>query len=242
MRTATRTHAAPEGRRVATATTTARAMMTESTRARVARDVASRDGATAARRGKKTRARADEDARGTRGDLTSTPEGGRYDEITDKWIPEKPVSVVEGASYGIVGLIGLGIAAGAVWFGASELLTTPREQKVFNAAMDKLHEDVRVTVALGSPMTGYGSESRSRSARHRIAHRVVIDERGRERLRVQFHARGARGSAVVHAEAGLDESTGKWEFQYIVVDVQGANPTRIHVVSPQAQPQRLVAL
>ena len=152
------------------------------------------------------------------------------------------MSVVEGASYGAVGLIGLGIAAGAVWYGASELLVTPREQKVFNAAMDKLHDDVRVTVALGSPMTGYGSESRSRSARHRIAHRVVIDERGRERLRVQFHARGARGSAVVHAEAGLDESTGKWEFQYIIVDVQGANPTRIHVVSPQAQPKRLVAL
>tara|TARA_B110000003_G_scaffold251306_1_gene264969 strand:- start:285 stop:1208 length:924 start_codon:yes stop_codon:yes gene_type:complete len=226
----------------ATAATTARATVAGPTRARLARDAMSRDRAYATRRGTKSSSSADEAASGTRGDLASTPESGRYDEITDKWIPEKPVSVVEGASYGAVGLIGLGIAAGAVWYGASELLVTPREQKVFNAAMDKLHDDVRVTVALGSPMTGYGSESRSRSARHRIAHRVVIDERGRERLRVQFHARGARGSAVVHAEAGLDESTGKWEFQYIIVDVQGANPTRIHVVSPQARPRRLVAL
>ena len=178
-----------------------------------------------------------------RSDLAATPErGGRYDEITDKWIPEKPVSAVEGASYGLVGMIGLGIAAGAVWFGARELLVTPREQRVFDAAMDKLREDVRVTVAVGTPMTGYGSESRSRSARHRIPHRVVIDERGRERVLVQFHVRGSRGSAVVRAEAGLQETTGEWEFQYIIVDVQGAHATRIQVVSPQAAPQRLVAL
>jgi import inner membrane translocase subunit TIM21 len=178
-----------------------------------------------------------------RSDLAATPEeGGTYDEITDKWIPEKPVSAVEGASYGLVGLVGLGIAAGAVWFGARELLVTPREQRVFDAAMDKLREDVRVSVAVGTPMTGYGSESRSRSARHRIPHRVVIDERGRERVLVQFHVRGSRGSAVVRAEAGMQETTGEWEFQYIIVDVQGAHATRIQVVSPQAAPQRLVAL
>jgi len=178
-----------------------------------------------------------------RADLAAMPErGGRYDEITDKWIPEKPVSAVEGASYGLVGMVGLGIAAGAVWFGARELLVTPREQRVFDAAMDKLREDVRVTVAVGTPMTGYGSESRSRSARHRIPYRVVIDERGRERVLVQFHVRGSRGSAVVRAEAGLQETTGEWEFQYIIVDVQGAYATRIQVVSPQAAPQRLVAL
>ena len=47
---------------------------------------------------------------------TDASRSGRYDEVTDKWIPEKPVSAVEGASYGVVGLIGLGIAAGAAWF------------------------------------------------------------------------------------------------------------------------------
>mgnify|MGYP001234471266 CR=1 FL=1 len=195
-----------------------------------------------------SRGRGKESSAGTgtareRNDLAATPEeGGAYDEITDKWIPEKPVSAVEGASYGLVGLVGLGIAAGAVWFGARELLVTPREQRMFDAAMEKLREDVRVSVAVGTPMTGYGSESRSRSARHRIPHRVVIDERGRERVLVQFHVRGSRGSAVVRAEAGMRETTGEWEFQYIIVDVQGAHATRIQVVSPQAAPQRLVAL
>jgi len=194
-------------------------------------------------RGKETSSKTTTGTSSERADLAATPErGGRYDEITDKWIPEKPVSAVEGASYGLVGIVGLGIAAGAVWFGARELLVTPREQRVFDAAMDKLREDVRVTVAVGTPMTGYGSESRSRSARHRIPYRVVIDERGRERVLVQFHVRGSRGSAVVRAEAGLQETTGEWEFQYIIVDVQGAHATRIQVVSPQAAPQRLVAL
>jgi len=167
---------------------------------------------------------------------------GRYDEITDKWIPEKPVSVIEGASYGVVGLLGLGVAAAAVWFGANELLVTPREQKVFNAAMTKLEDDPRIRISLGAPLTGYGSESRSRSARHRIAHQIVIDGRGRERVRVQFYARGARGSATVHAEAGTNAETGELEFSYIIADVAGAHGTRIQVVSPQQQPQRLVAL
>jgi len=108
--------------------------------------------------------------------------------------------------------------------------------------MGKLEEDPRVRVALGAPLTGYGSESRSRSARHRIAHQIVLDGRGRERVRVQFYARGSRGSATVHAEAGTNEETGEWEFSYIIADVQGAHGTRIAVVSPQSQPQRLVAL
>ena len=169
--------------------------------------------------------------------------GARYDEITDKWIPEKPVSAVEGASYGIVGLIGLAIAAAAVWFGVSELLLTPKEHLVMDAAMNKLREDVRVSVALGTPMTSYGSESRNRGARRSVAHRVVLDERGRERLLVQFYARGPRGSAIVRAECGIDAATGKWtDFRYIVADVQGASQARIEVVSPQAAPQRLVAL
>lgn len=173
---------------------------------------------------------------------TDASRSGRYDEVTDKWIPEKPVSAVEGASYGVVGLIGLGIAAGAAWFAANELLTTPREQRVFNAAMEKLNEDPRVTVAVGTPMTGYGSESRSRGARRSIPHRVVLDARGRERLLVQFHVRGPRGSAMVTAEAGLNAETGEWDFQYIIADVQGAHGRRIPVIAPQAAPQRLQAL
>jgi len=173
---------------------------------------------------------------------TDASRSGRYDEVTDKWIPEKPVSAVEGASYGVVGLIGLGIAAGAAWFAANELLTTPREQRVFNAAMEKLNEDPRVTVAVGTPMTGYGSESRSRGARRNIPHRVVLDARGRERLLVQFHVRGPRGSAMVTAEAGLNAETGDWDFQYIIADVQGAHGRRIPVIAPQAAPQRLQAL
>jgi len=200
-----------------------------------------------------TRARASSSARANDGKRATSDESrsqaiasattsGRYDEITDKWIPEKPVSAIEAGSYGVVGLIGLSVAAGAMWFGANELFGTPREQAVFSRAMGKLEEDPRVRVALGAPLTGYGSESRSRSARHRIAHQIVLDGRGRERVRVQFYARGSRGSATVHAEAGTNEETGEWEFSYIIADVQGAHGTRIAVVSPQSQPQRLVAL
>lgn len=55
---------------------------------------------------------------------------------------------------------------------------------MFNAVMDKLYDDVCVIVVFGLLMMGYGSESCSWSVRYRIVYRVVIDERGRERLRV----------------------------------------------------------
>lgn len=69
----------------------------------------------------------DEAASGTRGDLASTSESGWDDEIIDKWILEKLVSVVEGVLYGVVGLIGFGIVVGVVWYGVLELLVTSRE-------------------------------------------------------------------------------------------------------------------
>lgn len=42
----------------------------------------------------------------------------------------------------------------------------------------------QVTVRIGSPVTGYGSESRNRAARQRIPHRVWTDEDGVEHVEV----------------------------------------------------------
>ena len=52
-------------------------------------------------------------------------------------------------------------------------------------------EDPRVMVRLGAPITGYGVESRSRSARQRIRHRDYTDAAGVQHLQ----ARTAAGPA-----------------------------------------------
>lgn len=47
---------------------------------------------------------------------------------------------------------------------------------------------MQVMVRLGSPITGYGQESRNRAARQRISHRTYVDEEGVERVEVNSQA------------------------------------------------------
>jgi len=44
----------------------------------------------------------------------------------------------------------------------------------------------QVRVRIGSPITGYGQESRNRAARQRIPHRVWTDEEGVEHVEVNI--------------------------------------------------------
>lgn len=48
----------------------------------------------------------------------------------------------------------------------------------------------QIRVRIGSPITGYGQESRNRAARQRIPHRVWTDEDGAEHVEVKLLAFG----------------------------------------------------
>jgi import inner membrane translocase subunit TIM21 len=75
--------------------------------------------------------------------------------------------------------------AGAVlWAVVNELLIQPREYTAFNLSLDKLRDDPRIMVTLGTPVSGYGQESHNRAARQRIPHRVYNDNEGREHVQV----------------------------------------------------------
>ena len=165
-------------------------------------------------------------------DLARARRGDRYDEITDKWIPEKPVSATEAGGYTLVIAAGLAVALGAIWFSLKELILEPKEQAVFNAALKMIETDPRIAVRVGSPMTGYGGEGRSRSARRQLAHSTHVDGRGVEHVRVQGAVRGPSGKGRVHADAFKGEGGG-WEFAYLVVDV---GRDRIVVAQPKAGP------
>jgi import inner membrane translocase subunit TIM21 len=159
-------------------------------------------------------------------------EDEEFDEITDKWIPEKPVTKAETAGYFVVIVLGLGLAASALFFASKELFMSPKEYVAFNAALKQIELDPRVTSALGESITGYGSESRNRSQRQRIPHTIVRDPAsGREVVRVQFHARGARGNATVHAE--YDPSNAEEPFGYLIVDVERPRSMRLVVKEPR---------
>lgn len=75
-------------------------------------------------------------------------------------------------------------AAAVVWAVVNELLIQPREYTCFNLTLKKLQDDPRVTIRLGTPISGYGQESRNRQARQRIPHRTFVDQNGVEHTQV----------------------------------------------------------
>ncbi|KAJ6940161.1 mitochondrial import inner membrane translocase subunit TIM21 [Populus alba x Populus x berolinensis] len=103
-------------------------------------------------------------------------------------IPEKPVTFTEGASYSIIILAGLGVAAAAAYAVFKELIFEPKEYKIFNKALKRIQDDSQVRVRIGSPITGYGQESRNRAARQRIPNRIFTDEDGVEHVQVNCEA------------------------------------------------------
>ena len=88
-----------------------------------------------------------------------------------------------------------------LWTVANELLLQPREYTAFSLALDRLRDDPRVMVALGSPVSGYGQETRNRAARQRIPHRVYTDDRGVEHVQARSPPAAARCIHVVFRPA-----------------------------------------
>ncbi|GLJ48467.1 hypothetical protein SUGI_1023050 [Cryptomeria japonica] len=150
-----------------------------------------------------------------------------FDPLTDQ-IPEQPVTFAEGASYSLVILAGLAVAAGAAYAVFKELIFEPKEYKIFGKALERVQSDSQVKVRIGSPITGYGHESRNRAARQRIPHRKWSDEDGVERVEVNFYVRGPHGAGKVYSEMFKDKTDKNWKFTYLIVDV--TSPTRTQLM------------
>lgn len=186
-------------------------------------------------------------------------QGEAFDEITDKHIPQRPLGVVEGTSYSLVILAAIGFGIAILWTAVSSLLIQPKEYTCFNVTLDKLRDDPRVTVRLGTPISGYGQESRNRAARQRIPHRAYKDDNGTEHiqvrvhqhlsiyceplcwplqtliqpnvLQVQFHAKGPTGAALISADMYQDDAK-QWQWAFLYVDMTSPTPQRLVLTGP----------
>ncbi|QCE07715.1 Mitochondrial import inner membrane translocase subunit Tim21 [Vigna unguiculata] len=142
-------------------------------------------------------------------------------------IPEKPVTFVEGASYSVVILAGLGIAAAAGYAVFKELIFQPKEYKIYSKALKRIQDDGQVRVRIGSPITGYGQESRNRAARQRIPHRVWTDEEGVEHVEVNFYIRGPHGHGKVFCEMFKGSADNEWKFTYLIVEIRAPSTAQL---------------
>ncbi|KAE8660704.1 putative mitochondrial import inner membrane translocase subunit TIM21 [Hibiscus syriacus] len=143
-------------------------------------------------------------------------------------IPEKPVTFTEGASYSLIILVGLGIAAAAGYSVFKELIFQPKEYKVFNQALERIQNESQVRVRIGQPITGYGQETRNRAARQRIPNRIYTDENGIEHVEVNFYIRGPHGAGKVFAEMFKDKTDNKWKYTYLIVQIN--SPSRAELM------------
>ncbi|GAA0162619.1 hypothetical protein Leryth_014876 [Lithospermum erythrorhizon] len=146
-------------------------------------------------------------------------------------IPEKPVTFTEGASYTFIILIGLGLAAAAAYAVFKELIFEPKEYKIFGKALERIQNDGQVKVRIGSPITGYGSESRNRAARQRVPNKIWTDEDGVEHVEVNFYIRGPHGGGKVYAEMFKDSVDKQWKFMYLIVEVKSPTPAQLMLES-----------
>ncbi|ONK55693.1 uncharacterized protein A4U43_C10F40 [Asparagus officinalis] len=162
--------------------------------------------------------------KGTRKDISTVDDP--FDAPTYH-IPEKPVTFTEGASYSVIILAGLGVAGFAAYAVFKELIFEPKEYKIFGKALERIQHDSQVSVRIGSPVTGYGSESRNRAARQRIPNRVWTDEDGIEHVEVNFYIRGPHGAGKVYTEMFKDSSDNKWKFTYLIVEIKSPSPVKL---------------
>ncbi|KAK6945540.1 Mitochondrial import inner membrane translocase subunit Tim21 [Dillenia turbinata] len=135
-------------------------------------------------------------------------------------IPEKPVTFTEGASYSVVILAGLGIAALAGYAVFKELIFQPLEYKIFGQALKRVQDDGQVKARVGTPITGYGQESPNRAARQRIPTRKY-KEFDVEHVQINFLIRGPHGTGKVYAEKFKDNKDGQWKWMYLIVEIKG---------------------
>ncbi|AEE81815.1 putative mitochondrial import inner membrane translocase subunit TIM21 [Arabidopsis thaliana] len=146
-------------------------------------------------------------------------------------IPEKPVTFTEGASYSLVILAGLGVAGAAGYGVFKELIFQPKEYKVFDKALKRIQDDGQVRVRIGSPIKGYGQETRNRAARQRIPNRVFTDEDGVEHVEVNFYIRGPQGAGKVYTEMFKDKAEKEWKYTYLIVEILTPSPAKLMLES-----------
>uniref|UniRef100_A0A0K8TMR6 Mitochondrial import inner membrane translocase subunit Tim21 n=1 Tax=Tabanus bromius TaxID=304241 RepID=A0A0K8TMR6_TABBR len=120
------------------------------------------------------------------------------------------------ASYMGVILIGIGVTGIMFYTIFKELFSSKSPNSVYTEALSKCIEDPRVQDALGSPIKGFGEETRRGRRRH-VAH-SVFERNGVPHMRMQFYIKGIRNKATVHLEM-KENSSGKYEYRYMFVQL-----------------------
>ncbi|KAE8598232.1 hypothetical protein XENTR_v10016761 [Xenopus tropicalis] len=122
-------------------------------------------------------------------------------------------------TYFIVVLIGIGVTGGLFYVVFEELFSSSSPSKIYGEALEKCRSHPEVIGAFGEPIKGYGETTR-RGRRQHVSHMEYVKD-GIKCMRLKFYIEGLepRKQGTVHTEVKENPESGKYEFQYIFVEI-----------------------
>ncbi|KAM3929712.1 mitochondrial import inner membrane translocase subunit Tim21 [Leptodactylus fuscus] len=122
-------------------------------------------------------------------------------------------------TYLIVALIGAGITGGLLYVVFKELFSSSSPSKLYGNAFEKCRNHPEVIGALGEPIKAFGEATR-RGRRQHVASSEYLQD-GLKCMRLKFYISGSepRLQGVVHTSLKENPESKKYEFQYIIVEI-----------------------
>ncbi|KAM4704705.1 mitochondrial import inner membrane translocase subunit Tim21 [Rhinophrynus dorsalis] len=122
-------------------------------------------------------------------------------------------------TYFIVVLVGIGVTGGLFYVVFKELFSSSSPSKIYGEALEKCRSHPEVIGVFGEPIKGYGETTR-RGRRQHVSHIEYIKD-GIKCMRLKFYIEGIepRKQGTVHLEVKENPESGKYEYQYIFVEI-----------------------
>jgi import inner membrane translocase subunit TIM21 len=139
---------------------------------------------------------------------------------------EKVKENAKTATYGSVIILGLVVTGAMAYVILSELFSPESPNNIYTKSFKLCKANQDIQDSLGSPIKCYGEETRRGWRRH-VAHHEFFQDNVKY-LRMRFYIEGKFNKGTVHVEKKTNNQ-GKYEYSYLIVDVDGYPPRRINL-------------
>ncbi|XP_073532799.1 mitochondrial import inner membrane translocase subunit Tim21 [Phyllobates terribilis] len=143
----------------------------------------------------------------------------KAEEATPLTTAQKVTQAGADFTYMIVALIGAGITGGLLYVVFTELFSSSSPSKIYGNAFEKCRIHPEIIGAFGEPIKAFGETTR-RGRRQHVASSEYFKD-GIKCMRLKFYISGSepRIQGVVHVDLKENPESKKYEYQYIIVEV-----------------------
>jgi len=144
--------------------------------------------------------------------------------MLDKYRVPEPTTTAEKVKEGVKDVYyfsafaaAVAVAGALLFYVFRDLFSSKSPTRIYGRALKIVQANDQVIDALGSPIKGYGEETR-RGRRRDVSHVEYIKD-GVNYMRVKFYVQGPQGKGTVRLEVKENE-TGQFDFRYLLVELE----------------------